>query len=309
MNSDELKFPAMGCVAQVVVVGGGPGLAAAARAQVEHLDAIWSRFRPESEISRCNRAGGNPTVVSESTLMLVERAIEGWYLTAGRFDPTVLPSVEAIGYDRTFGSVVSSKYAPDAVVPSPGCVGITVDRETSTVTVPAGVRLDPGGIGKGLAADTVLAALCDAGAEGACVNLGGDLRVAGAAPGGSDGWTVTLEDPYDASRDLARATITDAGIATTSRTYRTWERSGVQVHHLIDPATGAPAWTDLASVTVIAAEAWWAEVLAKAAFVAGPVEATDLLAAAGATGALVDDGGFLHPLPGSSWEVLAPCWP
>jgi len=309
MNSDEVKFPAMGCAAQVVVVGGPRGLLEAARAQVEHLDAIWSRFRPNSEISRCNGAAGDPTVVSEPTLALVERAVEGWYLTAGRFDPTVLPNLEAIGYDRTFGSVVSSKYAPDVIGASPGCAGIVVDRRASTVTLPAGVRFDPGGIGKGLAADIVLAALLDAAAEGACVNLGGDLRVAGTPPEGCHGWKVTLEDPYDPSRDLARATIAEGAIATTSRTFRTWERSGSQVHHLIDPATGAPAWTDLASVTVIAGEAWWAEVLAKAAFVAGPNEAEALLDNAGATGALVDDGGFFHPLPGCPWEVLAPCWP
>ena len=300
---DGVRFHAMGCQAHVVVVGGPPGLTDKAIARVEELESLWSRFRPDSDISRANAAAGRPVTVSPLTVDLVGRALDAWRATAGRFDPTVLSALEALGYTDTFERVDPS--SPDAVPaasPSAGCDGIVVDRGRSTVMLPSGVRFDAGGIGKGLAADLVTAELVAAGARGACVNFGGDLAALGDAPG-PDGWTVGVEDPYDTTRDVAQLTVADQGVATSSRTYRTWERAGEQIHHLVDPATGSPAWTDLASVTVVAGSAAEAEVLAKAAFVAGPVDGAALIAEAGATGVMVDDGGFLRRLSPERGEV------
>ena len=295
---DAVRFHAMGCAAHVVVVGGPPGLADMAMARVEELESLWSRFRPTSDVSRANAAPGRPVTVSPRTVDLVRRAVDAWRLAGGRFDPTVLTALEALGYAESFERVYAS--SPDPVPPairSVGCDGIVVDPDRSTVMLPPGVRFDPGGIGKGLAADLVAAELLAAGARGACVNLGGDLAALGEAPG-PDGWTVGVEDPYDSARDVAHLTVADQGLATSSRTYRTWERAGAQVHHLVDPATGLPAWTDLASVTVVAGSAVEAEILAKAAFVAGPLDGAALIAQARATGLMVDDGGFLHTLEG-----------
>jgi thiamine biosynthesis lipoprotein len=70
------------------------------------------------------------------------------------------------------------------------------------------------------------------------------------------------------------------------------------LHHLLDPASGEPAARGLTSVTVLAAEAWWAEVLAKAAFVAGSADGAQLVADHGATGLLVHDDGRLDELDG-----------
>ncbi len=303
--SQEIRFHAMGCAAHVVVVGGPRGLCFDARGAIDQLESLWSRFRPGSDISRCNARSGHAVEVAPATVTLVARAIEGWQRTGGRFDPTVLTTLEAMGYDRSFEQVHSSIH-PSAPTAAPGCGAIVWDPVASTVTLPAGVRFDPGGIGKGLAADLVTEMLIRSGAAGACVNLGGDIRVLGDAPT-ADGWVVGLEDPYDKERELARAVIVDAGVATTCRTFRTWERGGAQVHHVIDPATGASAWTDLASVTVVAATACWAEILAKAAFTAGPTQAAALIAEAARSGVLVDDGGFAHALPGWEWEMGAPC--
>ena len=136
--------------------------------------------------------------------------------------------------------------------------------------------LDPGGIGKGYAADLVVS----------------ELRAAG---GGS--WVVGIEHPL---RPGPAATVTLAGgaVATSSRTRRTWGPDGDRRHHLIDPATGAPADTALAAVTVLAARGWQAEVLAKAAFLGGLDRGRALLTVAGADGLLVDDHGGLHPSGG-----------
>lgn len=288
----------MGTRAQVIVVAGSRAragdLAARARDRVADLEARWSRFRADSEISRLNRCAGTPAVVSPETLALVERAVHAWRATAGRYDPTVLAAMLAAGYDRTFDEVVADPAAPRSPRPAPGCRDVVVDRLVRAVRLPVGVGIDPGGIGKGLAADLVVVESLRAGADGACANLGGDLRVEGAAPG-DDGWTVGVDDPLGGD-DLPDLHLESGGVASTWRTRRAWGSGAERRHHLVDPATGRSADSGLAGVTVVAREAWWAEVLAKAAYLAGAREAPQLLEAHGVTGVLVDDEGRRRPV-------------
>ena len=290
----------MGTTAHVVVVAPSPGvaahLAAAAQQRVLDLERLWSRFLPASELSRLNaHAGGNPQAVSEETFRVVALAVAGWLLTDGRFDPTVLPALERWGYDRDFASGAIAVPGPVESHPSPGCGGIVLHPDDRAVTVPAGVSLDLGGVGKGVAADLVAAETVAAGASGICVNLGGDVRVEGDPPTAS-GWTIELQDPHGRCRPLGRARLRHGAVASSWRTRRTWGGAREErAHHLIDPSTGAPAWSGLAGVCVVAREAWIAEVLAKAAFVEGP-DAADVVARHGAAGILVTDDGRSIPV-------------
>ena len=290
----ELRFRAMGSDVHVLV-DGPAGLLQVARDRVEELERRWSRFRPDSEISRLNALAGAPMAVSPETLGLVGRALEGARVTGGRFDPTVLGDVLRAGYDRTFEALGDA--GGDAGSPlGRGWARVVVDAAGSSVTLPAGVGLDPGGIGKGYAADLVVEELRAAGAAGVCVNLGGDLRAEGQAPGGGS-WVVGIEHPLRPGR-AATVTLAGGAVATSSRVRRAWGPAGDHRHHLIDPATGAPAGTGLAAVTVLAARGWQAEVLAKAAFLGGLERGRALLTVLGADGLLVDDRGGLHPSGG-----------
>jgi hypothetical protein len=98
----ETRFRAMGSDVHVIVVDGSISLLDAAREFIERLEALWSRFRPTSEISRLNGLAGLPVRVAEETLSLVERALEGARIADGRYDPTVLGAVVRAGYDRSF---------------------------------------------------------------------------------------------------------------------------------------------------------------------------------------------------------------
>jgi thiamine biosynthesis lipoprotein len=297
MEVAESAFAAMGGGARVVVVGGPPDAVARAEARVAELEARWSRFLPGSELSRLNRTPGRPVVVSDDTFLLVERACGAWRRTAGRFDPTVLDALEGLGYDRTFAEV--GAHAPDRFAPRgsvPGCADVVLDAVVRAVTLPPGVRVDPGGIGKGLAADLVVQELRAAGARGALASLGGDLRASGESPSGG-AWRVAVEDPADPDRHLADLEVADAGIATTSRTSRAWNVGDATVHHVIDPHAGAPA-PGPRSVTAIATDAWIAEVAAKAAFVAGRSDAADALRELAVAGVIVHDGGGLEVVEG-----------
>ena len=299
----ELTFPVMGSEAQLVTVGSeGPGVLARTRDLLTELEARWSRFRADSELSRLNAAAGRPVNLPRDTFAVVEAAVAAWRLTGGLFDPTVLPALAAAGYDRSFaliardGSTASSDGG--ATVPAvPGCAGIVLERETGLVLLPPGLSLDLGGIAKGHAADRAVTAMLADGAAGALANLGGDVRVAGLAPDGG-AWTVAIDDPHRPGHDLGVLHLAGGAVATSSRTRRRWVRDGRLLHHIIDPATGAPADRGLDAVVVIAGEALWAEVLAKAALIAGPDEGSALVGRFGATGLLISESGNITPLPG-----------
>jgi thiamine biosynthesis lipoprotein len=297
--STRVTFRAMGTDVSVVVDGDTEVDAGAiAPDLLEHLEAKWSRFRATSEVSRLNDAGGVWTVVSSETFDLVDRAVGAWRDTGGRFDPTVLPALVAAGYDRDFAEVAAREDdgvgAPAA--PAPGCAGVELDATVGAIRLPPEVRIDLGGIGKGRAADVLVGALLDAGARGVLADLGGDVGVGGEPPR-DEGWLVEVDDPLG-SGDTGRISLRAGAVATSTRLRRAWTRFGRPQHHLIDPRTGAPAATGLASVTVVAGSVCRAEVLAKAALVAGAHDGAALLAGAGVTGVLVHDDGRVEDLPG-----------
>ena len=281
----------MGSDAHVIVVGARADALAAARELVEELEARWSRFRPTSDVSVMNALAGRPVRVAPSTLALVERAIAGVAISGGRYDPTVLGAVISAGYDRSFERLDPADVPTDPMLRS-GADEIRTDRSAGTVELPTAVGFDPGGIGKGFAADLVVERLMLDGAEGACVNLGGDVRVEGQAPDGG-AWAVGIRDPFGPATTTVVG-LRSGAVATSTRTRRTLGAPAARRHHLIDPSSGRPAWNGLASATVIAAEGWQAEVLAKAAFVAGPGAGIDLLERAGIDGLTVDDGGTVR---------------
>src|SRR3954451_24593578 len=109
----DARFRAMGTDVHLIAVARSIRTASAddrGRERIEQLEALWSRFRPTSEVSLMNAMAGMPVRGSPETIALVERALDGVRLTGGRFDPTVLGAVVRAGYDRTYAEI-----DPDAV--------------------------------------------------------------------------------------------------------------------------------------------------------------------------------------------------
>ena len=244
------RFRAMGTDVELLVdAAGADGALDAAEQEIHRLEAIMTRFRPESELSRLNRDGvidGDPDLAR-----VVSLALDARERTDGRFDPTVHDALVAAGYDRTFAELADGPLG--AARPAGG--GVRVDG--TRIELDPGVHLDLGGIGKGYAAERAAEIL---GVAGPClVNAGGDIAVRGGA------WAVGVDE--------TTLEIADAGLATSGVDRRRWLRGGREQHHLIDPRTGAPADVPLLRVTVVAADAVEAEVQAKNVFLGGPADA------------------------------------
>ena len=275
LETTVTRVRAMGTDCEVHVTAAGDvahDLGALAVERIELLEQSWSRFRPTSELSRLNaRAGTGPVPVSDDLLHLVRRMHEAWHDTDGLFDPTVLASMTALGYDTDFAAVQSrpATHWEDVVTtPAPGMSAVIVDRADSTVALPAGIGLDPGAIGKGLAADIVAAELMSAGAHRVLVNLGGDIAIAGQADDDTP-WCIGVEDERrgTGSEDRVERVLEvngpRAGVATSTTMKRRWAQG--RRHHVIDPRTGQVSNGEIAQVTVVADSASNAEVLATAA--------------------------------------------
>ena len=291
----ELRFRAMGTQVHLAALG-EPGLLVDARHRIEELEDRWSRFRPDSLLCLLNGAAGRTAIVDEETFDLVVTAVGAWHGTDHRFDPTVLDAVSAAGYDRSFELVGPNPTAgAPAPGPTPGCSGIALDPDRQSISLPAGVHLDLGGIAKGRTADLVATELVAAGARSAMANLGGDLRIAGEPPAGG-AFSIVVEDPTDRRPAAVVVDLAVGALATSSRARRAWTVDGEARHHLIDPATGQPAAGDVLAATVIAGECTQAEVLAKAALVAGRDAGAVLLADAGVPALLIDADGDGHPV-------------
>ena len=283
----------MGGRAQVKIIG-NPDLADLAVQRVEHLEALWSRFRPDSEVSTANQDAGHPVAVSGETILLASLATRGQVLTSGRFDPLLGLSLAQLGYDRTFCEIGTSTPRSPVDLPAATVAALCIDAEAGTITVPSGHAFDPGGIGKGLAGDLVVANLLEAGADGVLVDLGGDVRVAGAGPTDA-GWLIAVEDPLTEGAELLRLHLTDGAVASSSRLRRRWQQGAEERHHLLDPDTGRPSDNSVVGVSVVAANGWQAEVFAKDALLAGPRGAIAALEAQDVEGVVVlDDGRHLR---------------
>lgn len=285
---------------------------------IERLEARWSRFRVDSELSRLNARQGRATIVSTETSLLLQRAVWAWEATAGRFDPTVLDAVIGAGYDRSFEVINRETSGSDAAPPAgphsiderglgrgatPGCEGVLVDPQTNLVILPPGVGIDPGGIGKGLAADLTATNAVASGATAALVSLGGDLRVAGTPPG--EGWEVEVDHHLT---EPARINLRAGAVATSSVLRRRWETSEGEAHHIIDPWTGSPSAGEAVAVSVVAGEAWWAEALATAVLVGfrGDASTTELEELLGPAGALVTLSDRSQHRLGSAGHAFSP---
>ena len=287
---------AMGVTCVVTVVGiDSNDVALHCLDLVEEIESLWSRFIPTSDISRLNTANGQPTSVDEKTLTLIHHMIAAHQATKGAYNPTRLPLQIAAGDAQSLINDRNTTLAATATVFSQ-LSGIQIFHD-GKVSLPLGMTLDAGGIGKGLAADLVLRFTLEHGADAACINLGGDIAI---NTGDSIGWDVEILSPFDPEVILDTVRISVGGVATSSLFARQRTSAGITSHlfnnfsaHDTDHTVGA---------TVIANSAAWSEAWTKHAILSNPAEAIDTLTQVGLAGMLVSADG--HTTRTESWKTF-----
>ena len=289
----EVRFDCFG--GTCAVHAGGSGELGVAVAHVRRRFEAWhwrlTRFEPGSELSRLN-AASTPTVrVSDLLCLFAAGAVTAARRTDGLVDPTVIDAVEKAGYVKTLDAplplpqtlALAPMRAPARPRSDQSWRRVGVDVRARTVTRPAGVRLDSGGIAKGLCADLGARALREA--DTYAVDCCGDLRIGGRA---GLARPVLVDDPF--GRGVVHEfEVASGAVATSGIGRRSWlDGSGRPAHHIIDPATGRPAFTGIVQATALAPTAVEAETRAKAALLSGPDGAGRWLADGGVV--VFDDG-------------------
>ena len=302
MAEHDVIFDAMGSHVRLLIGEPGPGMAAApaaaetARRFIVDFDRALSRFKPESELCALNEDPRERVPASELLRTAVRAGVEAAERSEGLVDPTLVGEIETAGYVASRAGVPGAPLGaaleeaperrPARANPEAAWRRFAVDNARGTVSRPPGTRFDSGGTGKGLAADLLAAKL--RGYSRFIVDCGGDIRI-----GGADAmvtpYEVFVEHPLTGERAFVLK-LSSGAVATSGLNVRIWrDESGRYAHHLLDPASGEPAWTGLIGATALGDSAVEAETFAKAALLSGPEGGRAVLAERG--GLLVHDDG------------------
>ena len=271
------------------------GEKAADLARTRLLDAHrrLSRFSDESELMRLNDDPSWEVPATPLMRALADAVRSAGSRSGGLVDATLLDPIERAGYrdsldgepSISLAEALASRVERAPGVPHPDRLwrSIGVDEAGGTVIRPPGVKIDSGGIAKGLLADLLADQLRQHHAY--AVDCCGDIRIGGCA--GLER-RVRVDDPFGGA-PVHELKLRDGAVATSGIGHRCWfAPDGTVAHHILDPASGEPAFTGIVQVTALAPIALLAEVYAKAALLAGPGRAGRWLPHGGV---LVRDGG------------------
>jgi thiamine biosynthesis lipoprotein len=284
--------------------GSAPAAAERSKRRLLEWHRQFSRFDPSSELSRLNRDPRPCVPVSPMMARFVRAAARAAAISRGLVDPTLVGELERAGYATDLDDLPrpaeDAGYGtghPRPASPSPAARWrqIVADEGRGTVSRPVGVQLDSGGVAKGLFGDMLASVL--RWHEGFAINAAGDVVF-----GGTDGLVRRIDVASPVSGVVLHTFhLARGAVATSGVTNRRWiDGQGRLAHHLLDPFTGRPAFTGLVQVTALAPSGLEAEVLAKAALLAGPDRGPEWLRHGGVL--VRDDLSFdvIEPRPGQA---------
>lgn len=275
----RLTFQAMSTVCRVNVAGGEARRVRAFQEQVldwvAAFEAQYSRFLPDSLISRINAAAGEHWVeVDPETDALLQLCHEMVFFTRGVFDPTALPLLRLWNWKAAQPTIPGE----NDLATARELVGWSkIQRRRGGVFLPrAGMCLDLGGIGKEYAVDRVMQIAGQHGLEHVLVDFGQDVRVQGQPPGRGP-WRIGLEDPKHPGTCWASAAVNQHAVATSGDYLRHFTTAGRRYGHIIDPRNGQPVHNGCLAVSIIAPTCTLAGILSTAAFILGMEAGLDLI--------------------------------
>lgn len=252
----------------------GPDAEAAldlAEARIRELESLWSVTDEGSEIYAANHSGGAAVSVSADTEELLRFALDMAEETGSALEPTIYPVLTAWGF-TTDSYQIPAQEELDRLLELVDYKAITLTD--NTVTVPDGMMLDRGAVGKGYAADETAAILRENGVESALLDFGGNILTVGTKPDGTP-WRVGVRDP-DSDGTLGVLEVIDQSVVVSGgyEKYFVGE-DGERYWHIIDPETGRPARSGLVQAAIVSQESRLCDALSTAIFVMGLDKAVD----------------------------------
>ncbi len=229
---------------------------------------LLSRTIADSDVGRINAAEGKPVTVDDETADILRRALEISSMTDHAFCVTIAPLTTLWDFS---GGTERVPFESERLAALPLVDDSQLSVEGNTVTLPAGMMIDLGGIAKGYIADK-LAEMCESRSTGALLNFGGNVYVVGHKPDGTP-FRVGVRDPKDTANSLAILSMGQSTVVTSGVYERCFEKDGVFYHHILDPKTGLPAETDLTSATIVGQSSMDADAVATALIVMGKEKA------------------------------------
>ncbi len=267
------------------------------------LEQTFSPTIPDSELNAVNAAAsGQEIAVSEDFLFLTQQACEYSALSGGALDCTIggLIDLWSIGTD-------------EARIPSPEEIAAALHPDSHTLVSTQGdtvrfesetVRLHFGAIAKGYIADEMQEVLAAQNVTSGTLSLGGNVLTIGRKPDGSK-WKVGITDPFAPEEIAACVSVSDCSVVTSGTYERYFDADGIRYHHILDPATGCPADSGLASVTILAQSSLTCDALSTSVFVLGAQEGMALIESLDGVEALLitEDGEFLTSSGMTQYEL------
>ena len=250
----------------------GPGAAdavAAGEARVYAIENEFSRTIADSPIKKIEEnAGVSPVVVSQEVFDLVREAVSYSSDTSDAFDLSIAPIMDLWGFTDSNYRVPTDAEI-DAVLPLVAADRIVLDSNALTVYLPEpGMAIDLGGIAKGYTSDQVQREMQKYDITAGMLSLGGNVAVFGDKSDGTR-WKVAIADPNNPTSYLGILTTDAISVITSGGYERYFEKDGKRYIHIMDPATGKPAESDLVSVTIITKDGVQGDALSTALFVMG----------------------------------------
>jgi thiamine biosynthesis lipoprotein len=285
---------AWSCTVRVAVtdVAVLPDAAAYLDALLDRVDRLASRFRADSSLSIANAKAGRPVPIPRMLTDLVQAALDTAAYTSGAVDPTVGISMCRIGYDRDIAEIPADDSAVIPRAATRNWRDVRLHREAGLLTVPPGTALDLGATAKAYTADHAARALYRRYGTGVLVELGGDIATAGISP---TGWPIHVAEHEGGPGHVV--VLSHGGLATSTTTLRRWRRGGKNIHHIVDPRTGAPVDGPWRTASVHAPSALTANSASTASLVLGE-RAVDWLTEHRLAARLVGVDGAVHTTPG-----------
>ena len=242
-----------------------------AEEEIVRLDQLFSISSAEGEVAILNENGSE--ILSGDMATLLEYSIKMYEETQGIFDITILPLMEEWGF--TDGDYkVPSKKTISRLLKKVDASKIEYDKESGQAVLPAGMRIDFGGIAKGYTSARVVEIFKDCGVDSGIISLGGNVQTCGTRLDG-ELWRVGVQNPSTDAEEpyIGVLECGECAVITSGGYERYFEENGKTYHHIIDPGTGYPSESGLASVTVVSKDGTLADALSTSLFIMGKEKA------------------------------------